>query len=49
MTAIAKVLPRAPGTQADVETLQTVAIFCGVGLVASLLLLLSLELSAGFF
>ena len=38
MTAIAKVLSRAPGTQG--ETLQTVAIFCGVGLLASLLLLL---------
>ena len=48
MTAIAKVLSRAPGTQG--ETLQTVAIFCGVGLVASLLLLLSgLDSSAGFF
>jgi len=48
MTAIAKVLSRAPGTQG--ETFQTVAIFCGVGLVASLLLLLSgLDSSAGFF
>jgi hypothetical protein len=47
MTAIAKVLSRATATQA--ENLQTVAIFCGVGLVASLLLLLSgLDLSAGF-
>ena len=48
MTAIAKVLSRAPGTQG--ETLQTVNIFCGVGLLASLLLLLSgLDSSAGFF
>jgi hypothetical protein len=47
MTAIAKVLSRATATQA--ENLQIVAIFCGVGLVASLLLLLSgLDLSAGF-
>jgi hypothetical protein len=50
MTAIAKVLSRAPGTQGDVETLQIVAVFCGVGLVASLLLLSrGLDLSAGFF
>jgi hypothetical protein len=50
MTAVAKVLSRAPATQGDVETLQTVAVFCGVGLVASLLLVLSgLNLSAGFF
>jgi hypothetical protein len=48
MTALAKVLSRAPGTQD--ETLQTVAIFCGVGLVVSLFLLLSgLDSSAGFF
>jgi hypothetical protein len=50
MDAIARVLSRAPGTQGDVETLQTVALFCGVGLAASLLLLLcGLDLSAGFF
>jgi hypothetical protein len=49
MTAIAKVLSRAPGTQSDAETFQTVVIFCGVGLVASLLLLLSgWDLSARF-
>jgi hypothetical protein len=48
MTAIAKVLSRAPGNQA--ETFQTVAIFCGVGLLVSLFLLLSgLDSSAGFF
>jgi hypothetical protein len=50
MTAVAKVLARAPATRGDVETLQTVAIFCGVGLAASLLLLLcGLDLSADFF
>jgi hypothetical protein len=39
---------RARGIQG--ETLQTVAIFCGVGLVVSLLLLLNgLDLSAGIF
>jgi len=48
MTAIAKVLSRAPGTRD--ETFQTVAIFCGVGLLVSLFLLLSgLDSSAGFF
>ena len=50
MTAIAKVLSRAPATRGDVETLQTVAIFCGVGLLVSLFLLLTgLDSSAGFF
>jgi hypothetical protein len=48
MTAIAKVLSRVPGIQG--ETFQIVAIFCGVGLVVSLFLLLSgLDSSAGFF
>jgi hypothetical protein len=50
MTAIAKVLARAPVAQGDVAALQIVALFCGAGLVASLLLLLSgLDSSAGFF
>jgi hypothetical protein len=35
MTAVAKVLSRAPATQGDVETLQTLALYCGIGLVAS--------------
>jgi hypothetical protein len=48
MTAVARVLSRAAGAQG--ETFQTVAIFCGVGPVVSLLLLLSgLNSSAGFF
>jgi hypothetical protein len=38
MTAIARALSRASGTQVDVETLKTVVIFCGVGLIVSLLL-----------
>jgi hypothetical protein len=38
MTAIARALSRASGTQVDVETLKTIVIFCGVGLVVSLLL-----------
>jgi hypothetical protein len=50
MTAIAKVLSRAPGVQGDAETFQTIAIFCGVGLLASLVLLLSgLDFSTRFF
>ncbi len=39
MTPIARALSRAfPETQVDVETLKTIVIFCGVGLVVSLLL-----------
>lgn len=50
MTAIAKVLSRVTGTQVDIETLKTVAMFCGVGLFVSLLLATyGLDLSAGFF
>ena len=48
MTALAKVLSRAPGIRD--ETFQTVAIFSGVGLLVSLFLLLTgLDSSAGFF
>jgi hypothetical protein len=36
--AIAKVLSRASGTEVHVETLKTIIIFCGVGLIVSLLL-----------
>jgi hypothetical protein len=50
MTAIVKALSRAPGIQGNAETFQTIAIFCGTGLVASLVLLLSgLDFSTGFF
>jgi hypothetical protein len=38
VTAIANVLSRASGTEVDVETLKTIVIFCGLGLVVSLLL-----------
>jgi hypothetical protein len=38
MAAIARVRSLASGTEVDVETLKTVVIFCGVGLVVSLLL-----------
>jgi hypothetical protein len=37
MAAIARALSRASGTQVDVETLKII-VFCGVGLVVSLLL-----------
>jgi hypothetical protein len=49
MTAVAKVISRARETQSDVEIFQTLALFCGVGLVTSLLLLIGgLDLSAAF-
>ena len=39
MAALAKVLFRAfPKSQIDVETLKTIALFCGAGLVVALLL-----------
>jgi hypothetical protein len=51
MAAIAKVLSRAfPATQIEIETLKAVIMFCGVGLVVSLLLATyGLDMSAGFF
>ena len=50
MAAIARVLSRASGTDVDVEALKTVVIFCGVGLLVSLLFATyGLDISAGFF
>jgi hypothetical protein len=50
MAAIAKALSRVSGTQVDIETLKTIAIFCGIGLSVSLIAALyGLDLSAGFF
>jgi hypothetical protein len=50
MAAIAKVLSRASGMEVEVETLKTIAMFCGVGLLVSLLFVTyGLDLSAGFF
>jgi hypothetical protein len=50
MAAVAKVISRARDTQSDLEIFQTVALFSGVGLVASLLLLIGgLDLSAAFY
>lgn len=50
MAAIAKALSRALGSDIGVETLKTLAMFCGVGLFVSLLFATyGLDLSAGFF
>jgi len=51
MAALAKVFLRAfPKSRIDVEILKTIAMFCGVGLVISLLLATrGLDMSAGFF
>jgi hypothetical protein len=52
MAAIARAVSRAfPGTNVEVEALKTVALFCGVGLVVSLLLVATtgLDMSAGLF
>ncbi len=49
MTAVAKVISPARDIQSDIEIFQTVALFCGIGLVGSLLLLIGgLDLSAAF-
>ncbi len=50
MAAIAQAFSRVSGIQVDIETLKSIAIFCGVGLSVSLLLVsYGLDLSAGFF
>jgi hypothetical protein len=51
MAAIARVLSRAfPATNVEFETLKIIALFCGVGLLVSLLLAtIGLDMSAGFF
>jgi hypothetical protein len=50
MAAVAKALSRVSGTQVDIETAKTIAIFCGVGLSVSLIAVsYGLDLSAGFF
>jgi hypothetical protein len=50
MAAIAKILSRASRTEVEVETLKTIAMFCGVGLLVSLLFATyGLDLSVGFF
>jgi hypothetical protein len=50
MTAVAKALSRAIGTEVEVEALKTVLMFCGVGLAASLMVAsYGVDLSWGFF
>lgn len=50
MTAIAKMFSRVSGTNVDAEIFKTIVIFCGVGLVVSLLLAANgLDMSAGFY
>ena len=50
MATIAKALSRVTGTDVDVEIVKTIAIFCGAGLLVSLLAIsYGLDLSAGFF
>jgi hypothetical protein len=52
MAAIARVISRAfPGTNAELEALKTIALFCGGGLLVSLLLIAAtgLDMSAGLF
>jgi hypothetical protein len=50
MAAIARALTRISGTQVEVESLKIIAMFCGTGLLISLLLATyGLDLSPGFF
>jgi hypothetical protein len=50
MAMIIIVFSRALGDDADIETLKTIAMFCGVGLFVSLLFATyGLDLSPGFF
>jgi hypothetical protein len=51
MTAIAHTISNISGIDIDVESLRTVAMFCGVGLVVSIAVCLTygLDLSPGFF
>jgi hypothetical protein len=48
--AIARGLSRASGTQVDDEALKAIVVFCGIGLVVSLLMATNgLDMSIGFF
>ena len=50
MADLARALSQASGTLVDVETLKTLAMFCGVGLTVSLLFVTNgLDINAGFF
>lgn len=49
MAVITKVISRAPEARSDVEALQIIAIFSGIGLAVSLFLMLrGIDLSVGF-
>ena len=48
--AITKVHSSATETQLDIETLKAIVVFCGIGLIVSLLFATNgLDMSAGFF
>jgi hypothetical protein len=50
MTAIARPLRRVRESRLEADVLKTIALFCGVGLVVSLLLATNgLDMSPGFF
>jgi hypothetical protein len=50
MAALARTFARFKETQADVETIKTLGMFCGVGLTVSLMVAsYGVDLSAGFF
>ena len=50
MAAIVKARSRASGMEVEVETLKTIAMFCGAGLLVSLLFATyGIDLSTGFF
>jgi hypothetical protein len=50
MTAIARALSRVSGWEVAADTVKTIAVFCGVGLLVSLLFATyGLDLSAGLF
>ena len=50
MAALAKMLSRASGFEIDVDTLRVILIFCGAGLLISLMMLsYGIDLSPGFF
>ena len=50
MAALAKMLSRASGFEIDVDTLRAILIFCGAGLLFSIVMLsYGIDLSPGFF
>lgn len=49
MAAIARVISRATGVEIDVDTLRPVLIFCGAGLLFSLLTICGVDLGASAF